>query len=82
MGRIIELRCFDKSIDAEIALGILRSEGIECELSGLHLDSIVLPMLGGSDPMLKLIINEDDKERVEALLAAAFDKEEFEENYL
>ncbi len=75
MGKIIELCRFTNPLDGSIAQGILQGAGIECELTDVY-TSTIYPIAGVMNNSIKLLINEDDRELAEEILAAQFSNEE------
>lgn len=68
MGKIIELTTFYSEMEAEIAMGILRGAGIDCEMTGDKLSNIIVPLFSTGQPMIKILIDEDNYELATQLL--------------
>ncbi len=67
MGKIVELRVFSNMLDGSIAEGILRSEGITCQLTDQVMPTIY-PIGGIINNSIKLLVYEEDVEIAEELL--------------
>lgn len=61
------LQSFSNYIDAEIILGRLQSEGIDCWLKDENV-STILPILGNASGDIKLMVAADELEKAAALL--------------
>lgn len=73
----IQLRSFDNYIKANIQLGMLRQEGIDCHLQDefiITIDPFLSPALGG----MKLMVDEMQASRAMELLEATDEHENME----
>jgi len=65
--KVVNIKTFDTIIDANISMGRLQAEGIDCWLADEHIvqtDMLYSPAIGG----IKLQVNEDVAERARAIL--------------
>ena len=66
-NEVVTLTTFATAAEAEVAASLLRSMGIEVSVVN-EISSIMLPYI--NDNLVRLLINEADLERAQALLAA------------
>jgi len=65
--KVVNIRTFDTIIDANISLGRLKAEGIDCWLADEHIiqtDMLTIPAIGG----IKLQVHPDDAEQADVIL--------------
>jgi len=68
---VVNVKTFDTIIDANISMGRLKAEGVECWLADEHIiqtDMLYIPAIGG----IKLQVNEEDAEKALAILATDY----------
>ena len=66
----VQIRSFDNYIEANLVLGMLQEEGINCHLKDEHtitIDPLLSPAIGG----MKLMVYESQVERAKEILAEA-----------
>ncbi len=69
----VELCSFDNYVRANIVLGMLREEGIDCHLKDeltITIDPFLSPMLGG----IKIMVNEWHLKRAQELISERDDR--------
>ena len=64
---MVNIKTFDTIIDANISMGRLKAEGIDCWLADEHIiqtDMLYIPAIGG----IKLQVNEADVDKAQTIL--------------
>ena len=75
---MVNIRTFDTIIEANISMGRLKAEGVNCWLADEHLiqtDMLYIPMIGG----IKLQVDESSAEQAEKILEIDYSDFEFPE---
>lgn len=72
--KIVELRRYSSQMDAEIAQGILRGAGIDCEINDYTMDTLY-PIEAIRRNSITLLVSGEDEELANKILNADFVKE-------
>lgn len=67
MIKMVNIKTFDTIIDANISLGRLKADGVDCWLADEHMiqtDMLMIPIIGG----IKLQVNDEDEQKALAIL--------------
>lgn len=72
--QIVELRRYSSQMDAEIAQGILRGAGVECEINDYTMDTLY-PIEAIRRNSITLLVSGKDEELANKILDADFVKE-------